>query len=136
MYLGLALLVLTHFTQIAGSAHTDDTHKISSEEAVALVYKALEGKPSRRLPGFGLEDASMPDFPHFYFFEGIWSNPGPGSGGSGFWAVDARTGDVWEPFSCKLVRSPALKSELARMRRQKHIPSSVVRRARVDKPCL
>ena len=113
-----------------------DDRRISREEATELVYKAIDRQPVTRLPGFGLEPLSMPNFPQFYFFEGTWNNSKPGSGVSGHWAVDARTGDVWEPFSCKLLSSPGLRSELARIRREKNILPRDVRRARRDKPCF
>src|ERR1700693_5362228 len=82
-----------------GPSQSRDIRLLSNKEAVDLVHMAIDKGSCERFPGFGLVVCSMPYFPNFYFFQGTWRNPNPGSGVCGEWAVDARTGDVWEPFS-------------------------------------
>ena len=115
---------------------SNEPHEISLTQAAKLVELALQGSPTRRLPGFGLEAGSMPYFPEYYFFDGTWENPQPGSGVAGHWAVNKKTGDVWEPFACKLLSGKHLNSELSRLRKQMSISPSDVRRERANKPCL
>jgi hypothetical protein len=40
------------------------------------------------------------------------------------------------PFSCRLVHSPSLDAELHKIRRQGHMTSAQLRRARLNSPCL
>lgn len=136
MWLEILSLLSICIAQGTGRADSGRAHSISRQQAKTLVNLALEGTPTLRLRGFGLETVSMPNFPEYYFFEGIWNNPNPGSAVAGHWAVNATTGEVWDPFACVLVKSARLKSELSRWRKKMKISPADVHRAREDKPCL
>lgn len=90
---------------------SSDPPRVSLEEAQRLVYKALEseGAGATKLPGFGLSAYKDPYFPEFYFFEATWDNTGEGSVVIGHYAVDPRTGDVWDAVVCEELDSPSLR---------------------------
>jgi hypothetical protein len=82
---------------------------ISLEEARKLVWLALP-QATRKLPGLTLVPDERPAPPcRCRTFDILWSNPGPGSVHSGFYAVDLRTGEVWTPMLCNRVTNRALK---------------------------
>ncbi|MGD0202202.1 MAG: hypothetical protein ABSD27_15830 [Bryobacteraceae bacterium] len=79
-------------------------------EARSLVDKALETTGATNLPGYGRELRRNADVSGaFFFFEATWANPNPGSMVIGHYAVDRRTGDVWNAVICEEVTSPSLK---------------------------
>jgi hypothetical protein len=86
--------------------------EVTLEEANALVMAFFKDRASTKLPSFGLEKFTDPYFPEFQFFQGIFDNPG-GSVNLGSYAVDLKTGDVWNGVVCERAISP----ELARAKR-------------------
>jgi hypothetical protein len=82
---------------IAQPVH-ENSQVVSQQEARKLIYKALPSS-TVHLPGFGLDNINAPNFPDFYFFEGQWDNP-DGSVVGGHYAVDKKTGDVWDAAVC------------------------------------
>ena len=76
---------------------------LSVDEARQLVDKALPAE-TKRLPGLDLEvQDKKANVAQCWTFEVLWANSGEGSAHVGFWAVDRRTGDVWQPTSCTRV---------------------------------
>jgi hypothetical protein len=92
---------------IAQPVHENSQAVVSQQEARELIYKALPSS-TVHLPGFGLDNMNAPNFPDFYFFEGLWDNP-DGSAVSGHYAVDKKTGDVWNGVVCRQFVSRSLR---------------------------
>jgi len=80
---------------------------VTLEEADDLVTAFFRDRGSTKLPGFGLEKYNNEDYPEFQFFQGIFDNP-KGSFNLGRYAVDRKTGDVWNAVICEQVTSPSL----------------------------
>lgn len=87
---------------------------VTRQEAERLAYEVFDSWGSTKLPKFGLEISPKSIYSGFYTVEATWENPNPGSGIIGHVVVDQRTGDVWDPFSCKFYDS----SSLQRLQRQ------------------
>jgi hypothetical protein len=81
--------------------------EVTLEEANALVMAFFKDRASTKLPSFGLEKFTDPYFPEFQFFQGFFDNPG-GSVNLGSYAVDLKTGDVWNGVVCERAISPSL----------------------------
>ena len=88
------------------------------DEARALVLRALKGSPAIRLRGFALEDIEGSSNKQFYVFEGQWNNPDAGSIVAGHYAVDAKTGDVWNALACEEFTSHELGKLQATIRKR------------------
>jgi hypothetical protein len=80
---------------------------VTPEEADALVTAFFKDRGNTKLPSFGLEKYTNPYFPQFLCFQGIFDNPG-GSVNLGFYAVDRKTGEVWDGVYCARASSPSL----------------------------
>jgi len=80
---------------------------VTLEEAAALVTAFFRDRGSTKLPSFGLEKYTDEYYPGFQFFQGIFDNPG-GSCNLGFYAVDRKTGDVWDAVVCSRASSHSL----------------------------
>ena len=80
---------------------------VTLEEAEALVTAFFRDRGNTKLPSFGLETYVSKYDPGFQFFQGIFDNPG-GSFNLGHYAVDRKTGDVWNGVVCARARSPSL----------------------------
>jgi hypothetical protein len=83
---------------------------VSEGEAAEILSKALEQDGRTKLPGYTVEPASRKaDFPDFYFFQPLHYDPG-GVAVIGYFAVDERTGDVWDGVVCRKLNSRQLRS--------------------------
>ena len=80
---------------------------VTLEEADALVMAFFKDRGSTKAPGFELVKYTDPYSPEFHSFQGIFDNPG-GSFNLGFYAVDRKTGDVWNGVVCERAISPSL----------------------------
>jgi hypothetical protein len=89
---------------------------LTLDEASQLVRAALPAA-TLSLPKFGLDKYVYPDYPDLYFFEADWDNP-TGSVVWGHFAVDPKTGDVWDAIACREYKSHSLKTAQASMRTQ------------------
>jgi len=89
---------------------------ITRREAKQLAYEVFKAWGATKLPKFGLELSPTSIYRGFYTVEATWENPKPGSGIVGHLIVDERTGDVWDPFSCKLFSYPGLERLQKRIR--------------------
>jgi len=108
------------------------SRKLTVDEASELVQTALEEGGATNLPGFGVEtEPPNHDYPNFYFFEAMWHNPGK-SAVIGNYAVDSRTGDVWNAVVCKEMKSAALRAKQKKIR--KRIGLSDEEYGRIKKP--
>jgi hypothetical protein len=89
---------------------------ISVEEGRELVYALLEpsGCTRRRCEVDRLQDKY---FPQLFFFDGLWPNP-TGSPHIGSWAVDPKTGDLWDANVCVEYRSSGVESLQLRLRKR------------------
>jgi len=87
---------------------------VTLQEAEELVRHALDPR-SPSLPGFGLDSYQDPDNPDFYFFEADWDHPS----NIGHFAVNKKTGDVWDPFVCSRYHSRRL------LQFQKHVRETI-----------
>lgn len=98
------ILFLGLLVPSAGTAQsTPPARAVTLPEAEGLVRQALDPR-SLALPGFGLDNYKYPDNPDFYFFEAAWDHPS----NLGHFAVNMKTGDVWDPFLCTRYHSRRL----------------------------
>ena len=96
-------------TPIDPSFYSENKRRdVTLEEADDLVAAVFRDRGSTKLPGFGLEKYSVEHYPEFQFFQAMWNNP-KGSVNLGHFAVDRKTGDVWNGVVCERVTSPSLK---------------------------
>jgi hypothetical protein len=72
---------------------------LSVEQAEFLARTAANETGIAKLKGFSLERAQLDEFPDFYFFDALVSEPGA-EGFSGHYAVNKYNGDVWNPYRC------------------------------------
>jgi hypothetical protein len=106
---GTSLFLLVLVWQAAIGQQLPLEHRvISGEEAYTLVSKALETSGATKLPGFALEQPRKRNSQTFLFFEATWDNP-KGSVVIGHYAVDKKTGDVWNAIVCEELTSARLK---------------------------
>jgi hypothetical protein len=84
---------------------------VSEEEAEKLLIKALEKGGASKLPHFTTEPGyTNPDFPDFFFFLPLHYAPEPGGVAViGTYAVDKRTGDVWDGAVCSELETHGLR---------------------------
>jgi hypothetical protein len=81
---------------------------LSVDEARRLAEQALPAA-TKRLPGLDLEAYEKPaNAGQCWTFDVLWANPAEASVHTAFYAVDRRTGDVWEPTTCRRVTGRAL----------------------------
>ncbi len=112
--------------------------EVTREEARQLVLKALGGETSfTRLPKFGLDYYKDPYFPGFHFFEATWDNPRrpPASVVLGHYAVNRRTGDVWDVGLCKRLDPRAARVLQRSLRKQIGLRESEYKKFRATEPC-
>lgn len=95
----LVIGTLTMFLAVVGSTNQGPSRDVSAKEAEELVRNAMSTHP---VPPslIGLDPLKNPNFPDFYFFEAQWDNPN-GSPIAGHFAVDPKTGDVWDAAVCR-----------------------------------
>ncbi len=105
---------------LIGTLPAEPVCSISTETAAELVRAALDGTKERptKLPGFRLELMERPLDSTFYFFEVTWSSPTWASPLVGSYAVDPKTGDVWDGIVCRQFKGSKLE-ELQRAARRK-----------------
>jgi hypothetical protein len=105
----------------SGLSHAADlpvhgSGNISLDEAKSLVEAAVPAK-LKRLPKFGLDQFKDGDRPRFYFFTAEWEGLPNGSVVIGNYAVDQRTGDVWDAVtSCDELSTPVLRKLQSKIR--------------------
>jgi hypothetical protein len=75
---------------------------VTLEEAHELVTAFLK---DRAEGGYGLDEYEVKDHPGFQFFQAV---PDPPSGRIHY-AVDLRTGEVWDSAPCERLTSPSLR---------------------------
>lgn len=129
----LSLLVSVISVARALSAASSKHATISWEQARQLVYKAAENQAATTLPKFGLDSYRDPDFPDFYFFEATWDNP-QGSVVIGHYAVDSRTGDVWDGVVCREIQTRSLRRLQQQIRKSMGIDEKGYQRLRRTGP--
>src|SRR5574341_2590781 len=93
---------------VSSAQETPKQQSVALHEARKLVFLALP-KLTANAPGFELDEYKDEYFPDFFFFEALWDNPNAGSVVAGHYAVDRRTGEVWEPMSCARITSAAIR---------------------------
>jgi hypothetical protein len=126
------VLVVVCAQQLAAQKATDQ-HAITHEEARELVYGALYGQAVLQLDRFGLNEFNDSRFPRFYVFVGTWNNPA-GSVITGHYAVDSRTGDVWDAVVCREYKSKHLRKMQESVRNRQGISGQDYQRLRVRGP--
>jgi len=106
---------------------------VTLEEADALVTAFFKDRGNTTLPSFGLERFTSEYYPGFQFFQGIFDNPG-GSFNLGSYAVDRKTGDVWDGVYCARASSPSLVRLQAAIRNRIGLTRDEYRKARRPGP--
>jgi hypothetical protein len=81
--------------------------EVTLEEAHDVVTALMQDRGATKLPGFSLKKYTDTYFPDFQFFQGIFDNPN-GSFNLGHYAVDRKTGDVWNGVICERMKSHSL----------------------------
>jgi hypothetical protein len=112
---------------------TQKRRDVTLEEADALVTAFLKDRGNTKLPSFGLEKFTDVYYPEFQFFRGIFDNPG-GSFNLGSYAVDRKTGDVWDGVVCERASSPSLVKLQAAIRNRIGLTRDEYRKARRPRP--
>ena len=93
----------------------DNGHLLSAADALRVADAAYSDS-AHRLPGFEIESTGESE--HFYFYQGLWANPGPGSVLVEHIAVDKETADAWASTSaCLEISSRHLRAVQNEMRR-------------------
>jgi hypothetical protein len=106
-----------------------DPRPLTVDEARELAQVALPSLTAR-LPGLYLDNFKDPYYPGFYFFEAQWNGTGDISPVAGHYAVDSRTGDVWNAIICRELKTRALKRRQAFLRKKIGLTPERYRRIR------
>jgi len=106
---------------------------VTLEEADALVAAFFKDRGDTKLPSFGLEKFTSEYYPGFQFFQGIFDNP-DGSFNLGSYAVDRKTGDVWDGVYCARATSLSLSRLQAAVRNRIGLSKEEYRKARRPGP--
>jgi hypothetical protein len=120
--------------QTANLSESEQT--ISQDEAHLVVMKALRETTSfTRLPKFGIEGYDIRYFPAFYFFEVTYDNPAAGSDVLGHYAVNRRTGHVWDVGLCTLVESASVRAFQDQVKARFRLSDAFIAEQRKIGPC-
>jgi hypothetical protein len=107
---------------------------VSIAEAKSLVEAAMPAK-LKRLPKFELEEFKDSDRPRFYFLTATWEGLPNGSVVIGSYAVDQRTGDVWDAVtSCDELSTPPLRRLQAKTRLRIRLSAAEYKRIKSKGP--
>ena len=115
----LAWICLIGFTLAVPGALSENGGKrmITLKEARKLAHLALS-EETAKLPGLTLTPSPCDKAPcRCTTFDVLWSNRN-GSPHCCFYAVDMRTGEVWQPMLCERVKNPALESAQRAIRKR------------------
>ena len=134
---GLLCAVTVMFPILANCEETTisaEKREITVKEGEALVRRALDRSGAISLPGFNVVYWEHSSTPRFYFLTGVWDNNGEGSGVTGNYLVDRRTGDVWNAALCEELQSRALEQLKAEIRERIGLSESNYKKLRIDSP--
>ncbi len=135
----LHVLMLTLVTAIShdtlSARDTAKPHPVTPKDAEQLAYEVFRAWGARKLPKFGLDISPKSICMGFYTIEATWENPKPGSGVVGHVIVDMRTGDVWDPFTCKQFLYTGLTQLQRRIRNRIGLSNAEYRRLKRRPPC-
>jgi len=106
---------------------------LTPNEARELALIVVDAQ-AKRLPGFGIGPDEDPRTPQFYRFIATWDNKN-GSVVVGFFSVNRRTGDVWNPVICKRIESDALLRVQTNLRRRLKLTPEELEDGRELSPC-
>ena len=101
----------------AVSSLVADPRPLTVEEARELAHAALPSL-ALRLPGLYLDSFSVPFYAEFYFFEIQWNSTGDISPIVDHYAVDSKSGDVWNAVVCRELKTSELKKRQALLRKK------------------
>jgi hypothetical protein len=130
-----SLIVLLLVTFSLAINALDTPRQFSLEQAELLARTAAEATGVTKLKGFSLERAQMVQFPDFFFFDALVSEPGA-EGFSGHYAVHKITGEVWDPYACSRLSNPRLSELQRRLRKEIGLSAKLYKQHRKDNPCL
>jgi hypothetical protein len=102
---------------------------LTVDEGRELVLAALPALTTN-LDGFHLDNFRDSDYPEFYFFAGLWNSTGDVSPIAGHYAVDSRTGDVWNAVICSPYRTPRLQALQSALRKRIELTGQQYRKIR------
>jgi len=120
-------------TPIAPSTYSENKPRVISLEEASDVLFALLKTTSCSDRTCTLDDYRVKEYPRFYFFAALWDNPN-GSPLIGHYAVDVRTGDVWNAVICERFKSPALAILQHTIRERIGLTDVQYRKLRTDGP--
>jgi hypothetical protein len=110
--------------------------RLLTEQDARQLVNAAAPKSMTDLPGFGLDMYRRPGCSDFFFFDVLWNNPDPqGSILSGHFAVDLRTGEVWDPLIPKRITSRKLERLQRDLRKKIGLSDSEYKKLRDRYPC-
>jgi hypothetical protein len=128
------VLLLVSLYATTGRAVEHPEHRITADQARALVMASLAGE-QRRLPKLGAEQYDAPESSQFLFFTAISEGTPNGSVVVGNYAVDPYTGDVWSAvIGCHEEKNKRLRALQARMRSTLHLSQSEYQRLKTKGP--
>jgi len=122
-------------TLAPGMIAADAPRELSPEEVELLARTAAEATGVAKLKGFSLARAQMYQFPHFYFFDALVSEP-EAQGFSGHYAVNKITAEVWDPYGCSRLSHPSLSELQQKLRTEIGVSAKKYRQFSKEDPCL
>jgi hypothetical protein len=130
----LGFLLLSPGLAFCGAPSDTGARQITREEARALLNKALEGSAMTKLPAFKLTESTSDGNSRWYLFRGTWAGAPNGSYIIDTWAIDKRTGEVWEAAVCRELYFPALEDMQDDIHKKIGLSVEDYLRIRVDGP--
>ena len=126
-----ALLVLSF---AAAQEGPPKSFAVTNDDAKRLVNLALKEQGAAKLPGLWVEPLKNARDDGFYFLDATWNNPGPAGVSVGHFAVDRKTGDMWDAVVCRRINSPKVKEFQSKLRRRMGMTKEIYEKVKRSGP--
>ncbi len=107
---------------------------VNEELAHKLAISTLTAS-ARRLPGMRFDREKSPHPEAFYWFEVTANVPDGVSALLGYFAVNMRTGDVWNPVQCRKLTSTVIRHFQEQLRQKGAISTAELHQMADEAPC-
>lgn len=135
----IRLIVLMLLTSVllltATGVQGQETAPAVSEDLAHKLAVSTLTQNARRLPGMRFDREQTPHAEGFYWFEVTANVPDEASPLLGYFAVNKRTGDVWNPVQCRKLASTAIRHFQKQLRQKGAISAAEFHRIAADAPC-
>ncbi len=119
---------------VAGVPAAPPSKDVSEDEARKLVMLFAASRGLTKLHDFMLDAYTLPVLPDYYLFDALWNNPQPGGVIAARFAVDRRTGDLWNANQCEALTSPLIRGVQQQIRSRLGLTWAAYQRARRPGP--